>query len=126
MGSFMRILFLTLGLLVISLPTMASGLRLSVHDLDFGFMPVGENDQDIVLLRNGGPETASEIYCDIEGSTDFQCEETCKILKVAAPACSMIITFTPSSEGAKTAIAYLHSNQKALKLVLKGQGYLSN
>ena len=122
----MRTLILSLGLLLISLPTMAAGLRLSVHDLDFGFMPVGENDQDIVLLRNGGPDTATEIFCDIEGSTDFQCEETCKNLKVAAPACSLIITFNPSSEGAKTATAYLHSNQKSLKLVLKGQGYLSN
>lgn len=116
-----KFLFIISALIIPSLGN--AQLRLSLKDLDFGFIPRGDNDQEILFLRNGSKEAAREISCEIEGDQDFSCVEKCIELKPSG-ACNMVVTFSPTAPGKKKATAYIRSkNMDTVKLNLRGQGY---
>lgn len=116
--------YILLLLSILVLPNLAMAqLRLSLKDLDFGFIPSGESDQEIMFLRNGSKEIATDIFCEIDGDQEFSCQEDCRELRPSG-SCTITITFAPIGPGKRSARAYIKSkNMDPVKLRLRGQGY---
>ena len=79
-------------------PTSLPALSLSPNSLQFPSIPVNSMDQETILLRNMGSAPLSISSMTVSG--DFAETDNCGGSVPAAASCTILITFTPTAQGA--------------------------
>ena len=97
----------------VSLTGVGTVVTLLPSSLDFGSQPVGITSQpQTVTLTNHGPRSLSILGRYFKGNNpeDFAQTNTCGLKVPAGGSCTFSITFTPTSEGPKSATGYVEDN----------------
>ena len=80
-------------------------LSLSSQSLSFGQLPVGANAQQVLTLQNSSSVPLANVSAGVTGqnASEFTAASNCGPTLVAGGTCTMVVTFSPSVAGNKSA-----------------------
>ena len=86
-------------------------IDISPYSVNFGTVSVGKSQTREIYIRNTGEEILNINSLNITGSSDFSVKDNCTGKNIfSGDVCNIEVTFSPKSDGTKTATITINSN----------------